>query len=275
MKKETQYKPQQESTDNITTEIKDSLHNELQNTEKNIKKEILNNSNAMAIIIGATIIASAILIGLYAFGNNSSYKKDFIDPDSIYSGKEFTKEEFLNGSGNKKVVLLEYSDLECPFCKKLHAETMPEIYKNYGNDIDIVFRHFPLPFHQKAKSEAVAALCARDLGGTLAYKKYISEIFKTTQGNDSLDPNDLPKIAETLSLDKQKFITCITDPVSIENKMNIINSDLEDGAILGVNGTPSVFVLIKEGQEYRILTNISGARDYTYFSKVIDQALKQ
>ena len=238
-----------------------------------MKKDILKN---ISILIGAAIIGLSILGGFYLnnkMGNGS--KNDFVDPDSFFSGREFKKEEFLIGSGSKKVILLEYSDLECPFCKKLHIDTMQEIYKNYGSKVDIAFRHFPLPFHKKAKTEATATLCARDIGGQQAYKNYIGKIYEKTQGNDSLDLNTLPDIAKEMGLDVTSFNSCMSNASSSETKLALIESDIQDGISAGVEGTPNVFVLIKDGQDYKKFTIINGARDYKYVSKVIDQALKQ
>ena len=231
-----------------------------------------------SIIIGALIIALSILLGFFMYSKMStggSIAKNFVDPDSLFSGRELKKEDFLIGKGDKKVVLLEYSDLECPFCKKLHLETMQQVYKNYGEKVDIAFRHFPLPFHKKAKTEAVATLCALEIGGQKAYREYISKIYTNTNGNDTLDLATLPTIATELGLDSAKFNFCMTDATSTATKLAKIDSDIQDGITAGVEGTPNVLVLIKEGADYKILTIINGARDYKYISRVIDQALKQ
>ena len=234
-----------------------------------MKKEI-------AILSGAGVIALSILGGFYMHAKiNGGSDSAFVDPDSMFSGRPIAKEEYLVGEGKKKVVLVEYSDMECPFCKKLHVETMQDIYKNYSDKIDVVFRHFPLPFHKKAPIEAVATLCARDIGGQKAYRDYIEKIYETTNGNDSLDLSTLPKMATAIGLDVNTFNSCMSNASSTADKFAQVQADTQDGVEVGVQGTPNVFVLIKNGDSYNILTIINGARDYKYVSKVIDQALKQ
>jgi protein-disulfide isomerase len=221
----------------------------------------------MSIIIGSIIIAGAILYsGKMNTGNNS----EFIDPDTIFSGRELKEEELLSGNLKNKVIVLEYSDLECPFCKKFQIETMQNISKKYEGKVGFAFRHFPLTFHKKAPKEAEATLCARELGGQNAYRGYISKIFTETQGNDSLDPASLTKFANELNLDINKWSACMASSTYATQ----VQLDTNDGLEVGVQGTPNAYVLIKEDNEYRILTVINGARDEKYVSRVIDQALK-
>ncbi len=226
------------------------------------------NNNFLAITTGAIIIAIAII---YSFaGNNYVKNTNFIDPDTIFSGRELKQEEFMIGNKNRKVILVEYSDLECPFCKKFHVETMENIYSKYKDSIGIAYRHFPLSIHKKAPKESEATLCVRSIGGNDAYKAYITKIFETTNGNDSLELSSLEQMAKDLGVDRNKWNNCMASSTYAA----AVQEDLSDGLEVGVQGTPNTFVLINEGREYRILTVINGARDEKYVSKVIDQALK-
>ena len=65
------------------------------------------------------------------------------------------KTDHIIGAKNAKVTLIEYSDLECPFCKR-HFDTMNQVLKEYPNDVRLVFRHYPLSFHQNAMKKAEA-----------------------------------------------------------------------------------------------------------------------
>jgi protein-disulfide isomerase len=221
----------------------------------------------ISILIGSIIIAAAIIFSGNARNNNDS----FIDPDTIFSGRELKQEEFLSGDLKNKVIILEYSDLECPFCKKFHLDTMNSVYEKYEGKVGFVFRHFPLSFHKLAPKEAEATLCARALGGQKIYKEYITKIFTETNGNDSLDPASLLKFTKELNLDTEKWTKCMDDL----NYTKQVEADTEDGLSVGVQGTPNAYVLIKQpNNEYKILTVINGARDEKYVSRVIDQALK-
>lgn len=242
--------------------------------QTHLKTKKVKNNN-LGIITGAIILAAAII---YSFaGNKYSQNANFVDPDTvfvdpdtIFSGRELKQEEFMIGNKNRKVVLVEYSDLECPFCKKFHVETMEKIYSKYKDSIGIAYRHFPLSIHKKAPKESEATLCVRSIGGNDTYKAYITKIFETTNGNDSLEFSSLEQIAKDLGVDRNKWNTCMASSTYTA----AVQEDLTDGLEVGVQGTPNTFVLINEGREYKILTVINGARDEKYVSNVIDQALK-
>lgn len=120
-----------------------------------------------------------------------------------------TENDHYIGQRNAKIVIIEYSDLECPFCKIFHY-TMKEILNTYPNDVAWVYRHYPIPqLHAKAIKEAEATECAAELGGNQAFWNYLDEIFATTNSNDSLDLAELPRIAGTIGLDVTAFNECL------------------------------------------------------------------
>ena len=139
------------------------------------KKENKINNTVIAILVGALLIAAAIL---YSGKFNKISDTSFVDPDTMFSGREIKQEELIVGNIKSKVIVLEYSDLECPFCKKFHIETMNNIYEKYDKEVGFAFRHFPLTFHKKAPKQAEATLCIREQGGQAAYKNYISKYLK-------------------------------------------------------------------------------------------------
>src|SRR3989344_9088770 len=71
--------------------------------------------------------------------------------------------------GPGKVIIEEYSDFQCPFCGKFYKETLPQIEKAYGEGVTIMFKHFPLSFHEYAQKAAEASECARDQDKFEAY----------------------------------------------------------------------------------------------------------
>lgn len=258
----------QETNDKDNVSIMDSgLNLETKNENENKKLKKVNNNN-LGIIVGSLIIASAILLSSYTSNTSNS---QFVDPDSLFKGREIRKEELFSGTPNSKVILLEYSDLECQFCKKFHNETMVKIRETYKDKVAIGYRHFPLAFHKRAPKEAEAALCVRDELGQIGYFKYMSKIFEITKSNDGLDPSLLPTLATEVGIkDLSKWETCLSS-----NKYTAyVQADLQDGLDVGVEGTPNTFVLIKNGNSYNILTLINGARDLKYVQSVLDQALK-
>ena len=74
-----------------------------------------------------------------------------------------TKEDWVFGNRNAEIALIEYSDLECPFCKKFHP-TAQQVVDEYKGKVMWVFRHYPLSFHANAQKEAEASECAAELG---------------------------------------------------------------------------------------------------------------
>ena len=87
-------------------------------------------------------------------------------------------DDHIIGDKNAKVVIVEYSDTECPFCKVFH-ETLHQVVSEYdGKDVAWVFRHWPIPqLHPKAPKEAEALECAAELGGNDMFWKYTHKLF--------------------------------------------------------------------------------------------------
>lgn len=104
-------------------------------------------------------------------------------------------DDHIRGNADSDIVIIEYSDLECPFCKRFHT-TMQQLVKENGN-IAWVYRHFPLDqIHPKARNEAAAAECVYDQGGNDMFWKYVDRTFDITPGNNNLDPAEIPNIAQ-------------------------------------------------------------------------------
>lgn len=82
----------------------------------------------------------------------------------------------IAGNPNAQVTMIEYSDLQCPFCIQFHP-TVKQIVSEYGDRIRFVYRHFPLSFHPNAKPFAVAVECANKLGGTQKFYDMVDTIF--------------------------------------------------------------------------------------------------
>lgn len=145
-------------------------------------------------------------------------------------------DDHVLGNPNAEVVIIEYSDTECPFCKRFH-ETMVQVMDQYGKSGQVawVYRHFPLDqLHPKARKEGEALECANELGGNEAFWKYTDKIFEVTPANNGLDPAQLPKIAQSVGLDAVAFTTCLDSGKYAER----VNRDFESGANVGVRGTP-------------------------------------
>lgn len=178
------------------------------------------------------------------------------------------------GSQNAPVTLIEFSDYECPFCKRHFVEVYPEIKKNYVDTgkVKIVFRDFiAVQGHNPlATSQALAAECAADQGGDSVYFKYHDELFKrTTSNGNGMTLAQLPAIAKDLGLNVATFQQCL-DSQKFKDE---VAKDNADAAKAGINGTPSFFVGKSTPNGEIDGTVIIGAQPYAAFQAAIDQAL--
>lgn len=178
------------------------------------------------------------------------------------------------GLKDAPVTLIEFSDYECPFCKRHFSQTLPQLKKDYidTGKLKLVYRDFPLSFHDPmATLEAMAANCARDQGGDSSYFKFHDEIFKrTTSNGNGLAQDDLDKIASDLSLNEGNFKSCLDS----EKNKEEIQKDITDGSQAGVTGTPGFFIgKTTSGNEIEG-TKIVGAQPYSVFKSKIDELLK-
>lgn len=177
-----------------------------------------------------------------------------------------TNKDHIRGNINAKVILVEYSDLECPFCKKFDP-TMKQILKEYGDKVAWVYRHYPLPFHENAQKEAEASECAAELGGNITFWNYIDAILdRTTSNGKGFALEKLVPLAQELGLDEKKFKTCL-DNGTYEEK---IKKEIDTAAKGGVNGTPATIIISSTGKR----DVISGALPYDEIKTQLDKLLK-
>lgn len=178
-----------------------------------------------------------------------------------------TKEEHIRGDLSKaQVAVIEYSDMECPFCKRVHP-TYQQIVSTYGDEVVWVYRHFPLSFHANAEKEAEASECANELGGNDAFWKYTDKIFeKTTSGGTGIPLDQLPVLAKEIGLNETKFQSCLDSGKYAKH----VQDDMAGGSAAGVSGTPGNIVLNLKTKEAR---EVSGAQPFTSFQSAIDAML--
>ncbi|MDP3724633.1 MAG: thioredoxin domain-containing protein [bacterium] len=179
------------------------------------------------------------------------------------------------GNPNAPVTVIEFSDYECPYCKRSFQDMLPQLKKDYidSGKVKLVYRDLPLPFHDPmATQEALAANCSRDQGGDAAYYRYHDEIFtRTTSNGNGLKKEDLTKIAQDLKLNSSTFQQCLTS----EKFKSEIEKDLADAAAAGASGTPTFFVGKSSPNGIIQGTMIVGAQPYVAFKPVIDRLLAE
>jgi len=173
----------------------------------------------------------------------------------------------IKGDKNALVTIIEFSDYQCPFCKRSNDNVIKKIDEEYisKGKVKLVFRDFPLPFHPKAIPAAMAANCAGEQGKYWEVHDFMFEDQKT-----NLEISTIIDSAGDLGLNKAKFQACIND----KSKEKEITKDIEDGQKYGVRGTPSYFIGKTTDGDEITGTFIRGAQPYTVFKELIDEQLK-
>ncbi len=216
----------------------------------------------LAIMVAGGLVAGAIYFG----GSKPLTTNDGRPTTGKIDIAAVSEKDHILGSRNAELVIVEYSDTECPFCKVFH-NTMKQVMSTYSGEVAWVYRHFPIPqLHAKAIKEAEATECAAELGGNLAFWKYIDKIFEITPSNDGLNPDELPKIAGEIGLDVAAFNECLSSGRYTE----FIKKSIEEATKAGARGTPYSVIISRDGTK----TVINGAEPLASVKAKIDSLLK-
>jgi protein-disulfide isomerase len=158
------------------------------------------------------------------------------------------------GPANAPITIVEFSDYQCPFCRRWHEQVYEPLLAAYPGQIKIVYRHLPLTsIHPDAFTAAEAAMCAGDQD---AYWPYHEKLFSS----ETLGMQTYTQYAQELSLDMEAFQTCMTE----HKFQNAIQADSDFAVNLGVRSTPTFFI---NGLA------IVGAQPLEVFQQVIDKEL--
>ena len=175
-----------------------------------------------------------------------------IDPNKRY---EIGVGTHVRGPADAKVTIVEWSDFQCPFCRRSRP-TIEQIEKEYGGQVRVAFRHLPLAFHPKA-GPAHAAAAAAGMQGK--FWEMHDMIFDNQQ---EMAPAKYVEWAGEMGLDVEQFKK---DVDSAEVKQ-IVETDKKAAEKLGVTGTPAFFV---NGRYIR------GAQPFPTFKVIIDEELEK
>ena len=220
----------------------------------------------IAIVVAGLAIAGAVYFSNTKNANTAPAGVAAVDANAPVALDQVTKDDHINGNLNAKVLIVEYTDLECPWCKVFHA-TMTQVSDNYSkDDVAWVIRDFPIAeLHPKAPNEAQASECAAKLGGNSKFWDFVNNVFKITPSNNGLDPAELPTIAKNIGLDVNAFNSCLS---SGETK-SIVDADIASGQKTGQIPTPTSYVVVNN----KVIATIKGAQSYDYVKAIIDKAL--
>jgi protein-disulfide isomerase len=221
----------------------------------------------LAIIVAGLLVAGAVYFGgskAPAPGSLTGQNGAPNTAPSVIAPVSAT--DHIIGNKNAQVVIVEYSDFECPFCKVFH-NTMHQILTTYGDKVAWVYRQFPIAqLHSKAPKESEASECATDQGGNAAFWKFADKIFEITTSNNTLDPAQLPTIASAIGIDVNAFNTCL----SSGKNTSLIQADIAAAQKAGAQGTPYSVILVNG----KNVGSINGAQPFDQVKSQLDSIIK-
>jgi protein-disulfide isomerase len=168
------------------------------------------------------------------------------------------------GRANAPLVMVEFTDYECPFCRQFHLTSFEQIKKNYidAGKLRYVSRDFPLDFHKNALRAAVAGRCGAEQG------KFWELRHSMIANASKLQPEDILGYAKGLALDAGKFRSCMESG----RLLAAVEADMDEGRAAGVSGTPTFLIgRLANGRLEGV--RLVGAQPYIVFAAKLDQML--
>ena len=220
-----------------------------------------------SIIAGAIVVAGVIVAGAVVFSGS-----DTASTSLVASAPGATREipirlvdletDHIRGNPEASVTIVEYSDLECPFCARFHP-TLTKILEEFPDDVRWVYRQFPLTsIHSRAMGAAIASECVAREAGNTAFWEFTDSVFASQNRiGDSL----FLEIAENLGIERDVFQACLKD----KTIASLVNEDREEASGAGANGTPFSVMIAPDGQ----MLPFSGALPYEQVRGIVEQAL--
>ena len=183
--------------------------------------------------------------------------------------KVSAKRDHVYGNPDALVSIIEYSDFECPFCKRFHP-TAKKLVDAYDGKVNWVYRHFPLAFHNPgAQLQAEASECAAELGGNDAFWNYTDTIYERTTSNGKGFPiAGLIPLAREIGLDGDDFAKCLDE----RRYTDRVKEDYEEGLRVGIRGTPGNILLHNRSGE---VISRPGAVPFNTLKRLIDSLLEE
>jgi protein-disulfide isomerase len=237
------------------------------NNELSVVKSEAKLSVPGAIVAAGIIVALAII---YTSSDKSGASTGIVAGEQVrnsveLSVKPVTSADHLLGNPNAKVKIIEFSDLQCPFCQEFHP-TMKKVMETYGKNGQVawVYRHFPLPprLHPLAMPGSIAAECVAEQGGNIKFWNYIDAVFSVGLKDEKV----LADVANKMGIDMTRYGKC----VDANPHKAFIEAQTQDGINAGVSGTPYSIVVAANGKMYPI----NGRLPYESVRDVIELALK-
>ena len=191
--------------------------------------------------VGAALIA-IIVIGLMLAKLSAT-----IDPEALF-GKEgeantavqagvprVSAVDHARGAVQPSVTWIEYGDFDCPFCKRYHEE-LKQLLVEYPEEVQVIFRHFPLEIHPEAYGKSVISECVSSIAGEEVFWQLHDTLFEQS-GADAVE------VAVSLGVNEQTLSSCVSSG-AFDSR---IDTDITTGVSAGITGTPTTMIVAPDG----------------------------
>ena len=182
-------------------------------------------SIALSIIVGSAFVALVLFMQPQSGGESLSIQR--VEAARVY------------GDSDAPIRIVEFSDVECPFCARLHP-TLETLVDESEGQISWEYRHLPLPMHRNAVLGAIATECVGDSKGNDAFWDYLDQLL-LNQGNHSKDY--YTRVATQYGIDQAEFESCLVD----EEVAARITLDAQVAQNFGGSGTPYSVIVYEDG----------------------------
>ena len=185
--------------------------------------------------------------------------------DQLKNMPEVSDDDWTRGNKNANIVLVEYSDYECPFCQRFH-DTMSQVMEEYGDKVAWVYRHYPLSFHANAQKASEAAECIGSLAGEEAFWKFTDNYFeRTTSNGTGIALTELANMGAEVGANKVAVQSCLDN----DEMATKVGNSFTAGSAAGVSGTPGTLVVV-DGEVQEL---IPGALPFEQVQQIIEKYL--
>jgi protein-disulfide isomerase len=176
--------------------------------------------------------------------------------------------DYILGNPNAPIVIIEYSDYDCPFCKKFHV-SLHQVMDDFGvgGQVAWVYRQFPLAqIHPNAPKISEAALCVGSIGGNSAFWKFSDRVFEERELTAPTNMTRLIKYAADAGVSQADYTSCVNSG----EMRDAVLASAEEAFNLGARGTPYTVIMV--GDQKAV---IDGAQPYTVIRGIVESLIDQ
>lgn len=227
--------------------------------------------NILVVFGAGLVVAVVIFVAMLSTSLDLSavfQKNDQADLEAFAADGGFPRvssADHVRGGKEASIVWIEYGDFECPFCKKYFPQ-LEQLLVEYPDDVQVVFRHYPLEIHELAFEKAVATECAAEIGGEAAFWEYHDLLYVRSDANGlGIELTDLPALAVEIGLNRNDFSSCLSSGRYDAR----INGDIATGTAAGIKGTPTTVIVAPDGSG----TVVPGPIDIEQMREIMDYLL--